>query len=386
MLRADGLILVANPVAEKMFGFLPGMLVGVNADVLVPKYNAEDYLAFKKRFAESPTETVMEEQNYFFARRKDFTVFPLVVHIKPLQDSAGLRVILYLQDISRRHREEEVFLIQKAQLEQVNARLELAVKERTLGLQKAVEELNATKEELHKSLMLEKDLNDLKSRFVSMASHEFRTPLATILSSISLVTQYVEQCDRERMVKHIARIKAAIETLTDILDNVLSISKMDEGRIEVQASAFNFPELAASVIEGLQASAGSEVMIDYKHIGDRDVVLDPRLIKHILMNLGSNAIKFSGESKTIRIQSQIASDRLQITVSDNGIGIAPEDQKHLFGRFFRAQNAINIQGTGLGLNIVATYVNMLRGNISCISKLNSGTTFNINMPQQYQYE
>ena len=386
VLRADGHILVANQEAEKKFGYSKGTLVGQNALVLVPKYSIEAYKTFLLNFQKNPVAVVMEDKKYFFASRKDLSVFPVVMHLKPLLDKHELRAVLFIHDISRRHREEEVFLIQKAQLELVNTRLETIVKDRTMVLLKAMQELTQKKEELKQALSKEKELNDLKSRFVSMASHEFRTPLATILSSVSLVANYVDVSDKDKQAKHIARIRTAIKTLTEILDSLLSISKLEEGKVIVKPMEFNFPQLAASVIEDLQSTTSNDFMIAYKHVGSSDVVLDPHLLKHMLFNLGSNAIKYAGDSKTIRIESEIAGNRLQLSVRDKGIGISSEDQKHLFGRFFRAQSAINIQGTGLGLNIVASYVAMLGGTISCKSKLNNGSTFIINLPQQYIHE
>jgi PAS domain S-box-containing protein len=349
VLRADGQILAANIEAEKMFRYSKGMLVGQNALVLVPKYSIEAYKTFLLNFQKTPLAVVMDDKKCFFASCQDLSVFPVVMHLKPLLDKHELRAVLFIHDMSRRHREEEVFLIQKAQLEQVNTRLEIIVKDRTMVLLKALQELTKKREELKQALSKEKELNDLKSRFVSMASHEFRTPLATILSSVSLVANYVDMSNKDKHAKHIARIRTAIKTLTEILDRTLSISKLEEGKVIVKPMEFNFPQLAASVIEDLQSTTSNDIMIVYKHVGSNDVVLDPHLLKHMLFNLGSNAIKYAGDSKTIRIESEIAGNRLQLSVRDKGIGISSEDQKHLFSRFFRAQNAINLQGTGLGV-------------------------------------
>ncbi len=262
----------------------------------------------------------------------------------------------------------------------LNANLEKRVKDRTMILEEALRELESSREELSRALDREKELNELKSRFVSMASHEFRTPLATILSSIALVSKYNEQGENEKQARHVARIKSAITHLTDLLNDVLSLSKLEEGKIAVSPENFDITEFTGQLVQELQGLSKEKQQLKYKHTGPGEVQLDKKILKSILTNLVSNAIKFSSENKTIHINTEVVNSKVKLSVKDQGIGISDEDQKHLFERFFRGQNATNIQGTGLGLNIVGKYVEMLGGSIDFKSKLEEGTTFTVKLP------
>ncbi len=233
-------------------------------------------------------------------------------------------------------------------------------------------------EEMSNALEKEKTLNELKSRFVSMASHEFRTPLGTILSSASLISKYKSEDDEDKMVKHVSRIKSAVENLTGILDDFLSISKLEEGKVNYSPSTVNIREICEEVKEEMQVTAkeGQDIIIQNNGTIET-IVIDRHILKNILINLTSNAIKYSPENETVLIQTDINKSKFTIKVTDHGIGIPKEDQKHLFDTFFRAGNVSNIQGTGLGLNIVKKYVDLLGGTISFTSVYEKGTSFTI---------
>jgi signal transduction histidine kinase len=214
-----------------------------------------------------------------------------------------------------------------------------------------------------------------------MASHEFRTPLATILSSLSLVTKYGELNEKEKQNKHIARIKTSVSDLTDILNDFLSVSKLEEGKMECKPEHFNLLEFITEIVSNLQPLTKNNQKINYNHSGKREVFLDKNFLKNILFNLVSNAQKFSPEGKSINILSWFSGSELTLEVEDQGIGISIEDQKHLFQRFFRGHNVSHIQGTGLGLNIVAKYVELMNGSIEFESIEGKGTTFTIKFIQ-----
>lgn len=266
------------------------------------------------------------------------------------------------------------------EIKSLNINLERRVSERTMVLEETISELNKTKKDLSEALKKEKELNELKSRFVAMASHEFRTPLATILSSLALVSKYGEQNQKEKQEKHIGRIKSSVNHLTDLLNDVLSLSKLEEGHITLHPESFNIRELFSETIQDLQMITKSEQEINYVHSGATEIVSDKKVLRHILTNLVSNAIKFSPSGKIVKVRSEVKDKDLSIQVADRGMGISEEDQKHLFERFFRGQNATNIQGTGLGLNIVGKYVEMMQGKIECTSVLEEGTTFKVYLP------
>ncbi len=214
-----------------------------------------------------------------------------------------------------------------------------------------------------------------------MASHEFRTPLTTMMSSLSLVTKYAENNDTVNQNKHVSKIKKSINSLTDILNDFLSIGKLEEGKVENLQEETNIKLFISEIISEMKMMTLPEQKIIQIHTGVELVYMDKKLLKHVLFNLISNAIKFSPNGKSIEVVTDITNELIKITIKDNGIGIPKADQKHLFERFFRGQNATHIQGTGLGLNIVTKYIELMNGTIKIESTENMGTTFIINIPQ-----
>lgn len=245
------------------------------------------------------------------------------------------------------------------------------------GIAIDISERKKAEEKLLKALEKEMELNELKSRFVSMASHEFRTPLSTVLSSAYLIEKYSTTDDQPKREKHLQRIISSVNMLTDILNDFLSVGKIEEGKIQVRLSEFNISEYISSVIEEIKNTLKKDQQVLYHHEGAQQVVMDPSLLKHIIMNLVSNASKFSGEGSIIEINVFNNEERIRLSVKDNGIGISKEDQQHLMERFFRGANVANIQGTGLGLHIVSKYAELMNGKLSCKSELEKGTTFTI---------
>ncbi len=248
-----------------------------------------------------------------------------------------------------------------------------------------VVEQNITKQKeaeqkIKKSLEKERELSDLKSRFVSMASHEFRTPLSTILSSTSLAAKYIESKQIDNTNKHLKRIKSSVQNLTSILNDFLSLNKLEEDKIKAHFEKFHFSEVIEEVVGEMQelAKEGQKINLEM-NLTNKEVILDKVICKNICINLISNAIKYSSEHKTIWID--VTSDEtLVLKIKDEGIGIPEQEQKHLFERFFRANNVTNIQGTGLGLNIIKKYIDLLHGSISFESTCGQGTTFIVELP------
>jgi PAS domain S-box-containing protein len=244
-----------------------------------------------------------------------------------------------------------------------------------------ITKLKKAEEDIQRSLDKEIRLNELKSRFVSMASHEFRTPLTTILNSLTILSRYIGvPGQEEKQQKNISRIKVSIHHLTNILNDFLSLDKLEEGNIGVNNSEFNFPEFAMALVESLRAITKKGQQINYKHSGEISVYMDMQMLKNIFNNLISNAVKYSPENSPIYVKTTIKKGLLTIVIVDKGIGIPTEEQGHMFERFFRAKNALHIQGTGLGLNIVKKYVEMIDGEIKFNSEPEKGTTFTIKMP------
>ena len=247
-----------------------------------------------------------------------------------------------------------------------------------LGIAMDISERKKAETDLRIALEKEKELSELKSRFVSMASHEFRTPLSTVLSSAYLVSKYTDKEDHPKREKHVQRIVSSVNMLTDILNDFLSVGRIEEGKIQVRYSSFHLAQHVQQIVSELNGLLKKGQQIHYEHQGLQSVELDPSLLKHIVMNLLSNAIKFSPEESIIELSSLLTEQRLRLTITDKGMGIPEEDQQHLFERFFRATNATNIQGTGLGLHIVSKYAELMNGMVACSSQLGAGTTFELN--------
>lgn len=259
------------------------------------------------------------------------------------------------------------------ELQQLNANLELLVYDRTA-------ELNLANIELKKAYDTELELSQLKGRLVSMASHEFKTPLSTILSSISLIERYSSETDQEKKVKHFDRIKSAVKNMNNILIDFLSLDKMESGFSLREPGEINLTDFIDGLTEELNPLLLSNQHIIFSHQGKKDMLVDSHLLKNILINLLSNAIKYSPEDKDIILKTQYYTNVLEIEVTDHGIGIPEEDKVHMFERFFRAGNADNYEGTGLGLTIVKRYLDILGGSIRFESETNKGTSFFVLLP------
>ena len=240
---------------------------------------------------------------------------------------------------------------------------------------KNISKLKKAEEGLREALKIEKNLGELKSRFVSMASHEFRTPLSTVLSSAYLIEKYASGEDQPKREKHLQRIVSSVNMLTDILNDFLSLGKMEEGKLQAKFSEFNIEQWIRATLDEIKNNLKKEQHINYEHEGNPNVFLDNSLLKHIVMNLVSNASKFSSDTSPIDIKTSNQNEKIMLAIKDNGIGISKEDQQHLMERFFRGANAGNIQGTGLGLHIISKYAEMMNGNIECKSELEKGTEF-----------
>ncbi len=382
LFAAEGILVVngeseitrVNPSAEKLFGYEKGELIGQKIEILIPRRLAEKHVHQRNDYNDHPKARTMGSGRELFGLKKDGKEFPLEISLSPYTSEGKNFVIAFIVDITLRKQAEE-------KLKNYSDELEKQVRNRTLILEEAVEQLEITKVELHNSLEKERELNELKTRFVSMASHEFRTPLTTMLTSLSLVTKYGENNDKSSQAKHVGKIKSSIHNLTDILNDFLSVSKLEEGKIENLPEMLNIQTYISDIISEMEFLAVNNQVIQYNHTGESIGNLDKKLLKNILFNLISNAIKFSPEGGIIDVNSSIEDSKFKISVQDHGIGISKEDQKHLFERFFRGHNATHIQGTGLGLSIIAKYAELMNGTIDFESQENKGTTFTIIIPQ-----
>ena len=385
--NGKGVIVVANPAAEIMFGYSRNELVNQPIEVLIPEKFKSIHHEHREGFYKKPSNRTMGHGRDLFGRKMDGSELPVEISLSHYERDSETFVIAFIVDITGRKQIENRMLQQKAELEmvtekirQLNAELEIKVEERTLILKEALQKLEQSQEELSGALDKERQLNEIKSRFVSMASHEFRTPLTTVLSSASLISKYTSGDEQEKRDKHIQRIKKSVNNLNDILEDFLSLGKLNEGKLETLLEEINLGELIADTLDEMKAIIKKDQYFELELRKDCNGFTDKKLFRNIIINLVSNAVKFSEEGAKIVIRGNVKDGLASISVIDQGIGISDNDKGHLFSSFFRAANATNIQGTGLGLHIVKRYVDLMGGEVTVESELNKRTTVNFTIP------
>jgi PAS domain S-box-containing protein len=386
-----GIIVNFNKYAENQFSYSKEEVVGNTVEMLIPAKLHDKHIGHRKGFYKHPEPRRMGEGRDLFALKKNGVEFPVEVSLSHYTFGEETYVIAFVIDITIRKRGEAIVLQQKSDLEkvtddirQLNAQLEQKVDDRTIMLRETLAELEKSREELSIALVAERELSDLKYRFVTTASHEFRTPLSTILSSAYLLGKYNHTEYEGKKNRHITRIKNAVEGMKGILEDFLSLGKLEEGKVSAKIVEWEVVKL----MEDLQLTvlemehllkAGQKIQLSHDfQLGS--VFTDNHMLKNILINLLSNAIKFSEENTVIELGVLLTPAVFSLSVRDRGIGIPLEDQQHLFERFFRAGNASNIQGTGLGLHIISKYLELLNGTIQIESIDGEGSCFTVNFP------
>lgn len=385
-----GEITAFNQWAEHLFGWDRKEIIGQPVDHLLPDAVRAKHAKLKETFIQHPGNRPMGINRDLFGKRKDGKIFPVEISLSHYFINDQVNVIAFIIDITVRKQNEEALMLQQKELERVslqirrlNAELEQKVDDRTKMLKETLHALELSKAELGQALQKEKELSDMKSKFVSMASHEFRTPLSTILSSASLVGKYDQPEDSEKRNKHLSRIKGSVENMRDILEDFLSLGKMEEGLIRLHPEKFSAEELNEEIsrlVGEMQILTRPGQEIIYEGDLNESATVDQKMLRHVLTNLISNAIKFSPNGKNISVKASSGRNLIKLIVQDKGLGIPEENQKRLFERFYRAENVTNIQGTGLGLYIVSRYVELAHGSIDFVSKIGEGTIFSISLP------
>lgn len=363
----SGVIESVNKAACTLFGYTPQEMKGQKVNMLMAAYDRthhDDYLGRYHRTKEAHIIGIGREVT---GRRKDGHEFPLRLAVSEVLLGDKIIYTGILHDVSSFH-------AAKQRVEQLNAELEQKVLQRTAALE-------AREAELQRALGKERELNELKSRFLSMASHEFKTPLSTVLSSAELIELYDAAEQQPKRERHIGRIKEAVNQLTEVLNDFLSLSQLEQGHIAVNNRLIDLRALISTSVESSegQMKPGQRVVLELAEEPVR-IVSDPKMLRHILVNLISNAAKYSEEGKSILISTGLNEGQCYISITDEGIGIPVQDHQHLFDRFFRASNVENVKGTGLGLNIVSHYINLLGGKITFTSELRKGSTFTVTLP------
>jgi len=377
-----GDIVSANELAGQQFGYAPAELLGRRIEALVPNAAGRHHRQLRERFNARPQVRGMGHHRVLRGLRQDGTDFPVEVSLSYFHLDEELYVVAYVLDITAKHAAAQELVAQHQRVARLNAELEQKVADRTHALMVTLEQLEKRGQELAQALAAEQELGELKSRFVSMASHEFRTPLTGVLTSAELIADYAQGPQKEKQLRHVARIRSSVKHLNDILEEFLSVGRIEEGRVEATPAPVDVAALLGETVADAQGlrKAGQRIACDTACAGL--VRLDASLLRKILVNLLSNALKYSGENSVIHVRAECQEGQLTLLVQDPGVGISAEDQAHLFERFFRARNVSTVPGTGLGLYIIAKYLELMGGTIALRSELNVGTAVTLTIPYE----
>jgi two-component system sensor kinase FixL len=369
-----GTIETINPAGCVLFGYLQEEVIGKNISMLMPSADKERHNDYLSKYKTTRKASIIGMDREQTGMRKSGDLFPMKLGVSEVKYSGRTIYAGFIHDLSQQKVEEERYKDYASHLEEL-------VEERTKSLNDTIFALEKAKEKVSISLEKEKELSKLKNRFLSMASHEFRTPLSTVQLSASLIEKYAIPFESEPISKHLAKIKNSVKSLTAILNDFLYVEKLEVGKTKANFTCFDLVKFGKEITEEMQLLAKPSQNIVFTHLGDQTMIyLDADLLKNCAINLVSNAIKYSRDSSSIDFTTEINHLNYIISVHDNGIGIPLEEQKYLFQALFRAHNTGSIPGTGLGLNIVSRYVSLMRGTADFKSNEQDGTLFTLTFP------
>lgn len=352
-----------NPAAAQMVGWSAEALIGQPMHAIL-HHSRPDGSPYPRRacpiyaaFQDGIVHRVADEVFW----RKDGTSFPVEYISTPMRDEQGklIGAVVAFRDITQRKWAEAV-------LQRTNEELEQRVRDRTFELRQANEQL--------------KDLNELRSRVVSMVCHEFRNPLNTILLSVSSLGRYQNQLTGEQQTSYLAGITDSVERMTQMIDAILLLGRAEAQGLEVRLSTFDLVGFCHELISEIATSLECEAIQFSCRSKQIPVTLDPQLLRSILSNVLANAIRYSPDHSPIQLKLLKRSPYVIFQITDQGIGIPPEDLPYLFEPFRRGRNVSNIPGTGLGLNIVKRFLDLQQGQAEVKSKVGKGTTFTLTLP------
>ncbi len=381
-------IVAANTPAEKMFGYEKGELMNQHLNILVPIR----YLTTHKNQFYYFTNKIKDRKKtsglYLFGLTKNNYEFPLEIALNPFNIYEKEYIMALVIDMTVRRETEK-------KLDSVKVVLEEKVKKGTAELENTIKQLKEVnhnykielkrrieiENKLKDALKKEKELNELKSKFLSLVSHEFKTPLSGILTSAILLEKYQLTEQPEKREKHIKTIIGKVQYLNNILNDFLSLERLDSSNENYKFKTFNLSKVINEVVynANMLLKSGQHINIS-QNIAEYVLFQDEKILELTLNNIIYNAIKYSPENTDIDIEISKKKNNLIIKVADSGIGIPKKDQKFIFNRYFRAENALNIKGTGSGLSIAKAHLENLGGSIRFISTENKGSVFLIELP------
>lgn len=362
----DGQIHMGNKPLASIFGYAEEDLTNQN----VKQFFSPDTIVH--RFLGNYHEPKFHDTHETTGTRSDGSLFAAEITLSTLTFKGNIYLKVLVVDITARKEKE-------LQMTHIKETLEREVQVQNKELAKAVKQLKS-------SLEREKELNKLKTKFIELTSHEFKTPLSAILSSTELIVKYADRKQNHKRDEHAVKIKNMIYHLNSMLNDLLTLENIESGKISLSYSVFNLNSLIKKIIQTSDSFLKLEQQLIYNHTNDDMIFHDQKIIQIILSNLLNNAIKFSGEGDKIIIQTSINDEFIEFMVKDHGIGIPKLEQDLIFKRFFRASNVLHQPGTGIGLNIVKGYVEGLDGEISFESKENECTKFVVKLPKIQNHE
>lgn len=337
----NGDIVLINRQTEQLFGYRREELIGRSVDLLVPAEMRATHSTYRIGYTTIPEQrrTTLKELT---AQRQDGTLFPIDLQLSYIELAPTPLVMSFILDVTERKQAEEA--------------LKLA-------------------------LVQEKELGELKSRFVSMASHEFRTPLTTILATAETLTHYRHKMTTDQIEARLDKIRQQVTHMKEIMEDVLQLARIQAGRMEFNPTHGDLDQLCQEIIEEFESQPQEARRIIYTCRNAPVLVdFDGRLMRQVISNLIANALKYSPVEKSIQVDLAHSSDQVTLIVRDEGIGIPAKDLKHLFQPFHRASNVGTISGTGLGLSITRQVVELHGGTITPITEMGRGTSFTVCFP------
>lgn len=340
----------ANYGAQKNLGYSLDELKEMTLIDIKPEFNEKKIRKLTEPLVKKNKDKIEFESIH---KRKDETTYPVYVNLE-------------LSTLGER----EVFVA-----------IVLDITEQRNHAQKLEKTVALRTKQLKASLEQEKNLNELKTKFLSLVSHEFKTPLSTILTSCILLSKYSLQEHQDKREKHIKMITDKVNYLNNILDDFLSIEKLEAGRINYKFTTFRLSKLINEVVYNANMLLKEGQQIKYpEKIEDISLMQDEKTLELALFNLVHNAIKYSSENTVVNISIKQDGSKTTFEITDSGIGIPEKDQKNIFHRYFRAENVLITQGTGIGLNIAKSHIENLGGTITFKSQENKGSTFILTIP------
>ncbi|MBM2813580.1 MAG: hypothetical protein HW421_342 [Ignavibacteria bacterium] len=370
-------IVKANPLSAEIIGEPEDYLIGIRY------YN---YLDFNEIHHSSSESNIFFKKNFESElKRSDGQIIPI------------LRTITIISVGNSRYRIEsfnDISDIKKAEiaLKEANTQLELKVQERTVDLQNIVEKLqlevierNKAEQEVRKMLEKEIELNEFKTNFVTMVSHEFRTPLTVIRSSAQMMEQYQDKLTSEEKVEYLLKIINTVDYMQDLIENVIFIGRSDTERPKLVITQINLKDLCTSIINEIQLTSAHKRIININiDAASENINSDSKVLRLIIINLLINAIKYSNDGKPVDIDIKYKDSQAIICVKDYGIGIPELDHEKIFDVFYRGKNVGSVAGTGLGLSVAINSAQLLSGKLDFTSKVNEGSTFRLTIPSLIQ--